>query len=223
DKRGMFASAAAGDPNAVSVDIYAQDYRNWTDRLREETGNDCVYLLGHSEGGLMVSAAATQMETGLCGVILVAAPGRMLGDVLREQLRANPANAPILNDAMLTIDRLEDGNNVDVSDMHPALQGLFNPLVQDFLISMFGTDPADLIANIDAPVLVVQGDRDIQVAVADAQRLSDAGGELVLLEGVNHILKAAPEDRAGNLATYADPDLPLADSVVPAIVAFVKG
>ncbi|GLQ20716.1 alpha/beta hydrolase [Algimonas porphyrae] len=223
DKRGMFGSAGAGDPNAVSVDIYAQDYRDWAGLLREESGNDCVYLLGHSEGGLMVSAAATQMDEGLCGVILVASPGRMLGDVLREQLRANPANAPLLPNALSTIDSLEAGDSVDVSGMHPALQGLFNPMVQDFLKSMFATDPATLVAAIDAPVLVVQGEHDIQVTVEDAQRLADAGAELVVLPGVNHILKDAPADRGGNLATYADPDLPLADSVVPAIAAFVKG
>ena len=56
DKRGMFGSAAAGDPNAVSVDVYANDYRAWIDAIRAQTGRKCVWLLGHSEGALMVSA-----------------------------------------------------------------------------------------------------------------------------------------------------------------------
>lgn len=222
DKRGMFGSTSAGDANAVTVDLYARDYRDWAGLLREETGNECVYLLGHSEGGLMVSAAGAQMDDGLCGVILVAAPGRRLSDVMREQFRSNPANAPIMDDAMTALDTLEAGDTVDVSEMHPALQGIFNPTVQDFLASLFATDPAALVGAIDAPVLVVQGERDIQVTIEDAQLLADAGGELVVLPGVNHILKDAPEDRAGNFATYSDPDLPLADSVVPAIAGFVK-
>ncbi|MGB6228525.1 MAG: alpha/beta hydrolase, partial [Litorimonas sp.] len=140
DKHGMFGSSAAGDGNAVTVDLYAQDYLDWADALRAETGRDCVHLLGHSEGGLMVSAAAARDSEGLCGLILVAAPGRPLGDVLREQLRANPANAPILPDALATIDALEAGERVDVSAMHPALQGLFAPAVQGFLISSLAAD-----------------------------------------------------------------------------------
>ena len=36
------------------------------------------------------------------------------------------------------------------------------------------------------------------------------------------VLKAAPEDRAGNMATYADPSLPLADDLVRRIRQFVK-
>jgi hypothetical protein len=44
----------------------------------------------------------------------------------------------------------------------------------------------------------------------------------VKLEGVNHVLKAAPADRAANFATYADPGLPLAQGVADPIAAFVK-
>jgi hypothetical protein len=36
------------------------------------------------------------------------------------------------------------------------------------------------------------------------------------------VLKAAPLDRAANLATYADPSLPVAPAVVEAIAGFVK-
>lgn len=222
DKRGMYASAAAGDPNAVTVDIYAQDYRDWAALLREETGRDCVYLLGHSEGGTMVSAAAAQSSDGICGLILIAAPGRSYSDLIREQLQANPANAPILPEALSALDSLEAGQRVDPSGFHPSLQGLFNPAVQGFLMSLFATDPAELVKEAGLPTLVMQGTNDIQVPVADAERLADAGGELILLPGVNHVLKNAPEDRAGNLTTYGNPDLPLADTVIPSIVDFIE-
>lgn len=222
DKRGMFGSVAAGDANAVTLDIYAQDYLDWAARLREETDRDCVYLLGHSEGGQMVSAAAAQNNAGICGLILVAAPGRPVFAVLREQLRANPANAPILDDALGAIDRLEAGERVDVSAMHPALQGLFAPSVQGFLISAYGVDPAALVKTANLPTLVLQGDNDIQTSVADAEQLAADYGKLVVLLGVNHVLKDAPTDPAGNFATYSDPDLPLADGVVVAITDFIK-
>lgn len=222
DKRGMFSSSAASDPNAVTQNIYAQDYLNWAAQLREETGRDCVYLLGHSEGGQMVAAAAAMDNTGLCGLILVAAPGRPMFDVLREQLTRNPANAPLLDDALGTIAQLESGERVDVQTLHPALQGLFAPSVQDYLISAYGTDPAALVKTANLPTLVMQGDNDLQIAMADAERLAGDEAQLVVLRGMNHVLKRAPDDHAGNLATYSNPDLPLADGVIAAITDFIK-
>jgi hypothetical protein len=76
-----------------------------------------------------------------------------------------------------------------------------------------------------APVLILQGTTDLQTSVEDARLLAagHAGAKLVLLDGVNHVLKRAPLDRAANIATYADSSLPLASGVIPAIVAFVQG
>jgi len=57
-----------------------------------------VFLLGHSEGALMVlqrRAART-----VYAVILVSGMGRKMGDVIREQLTSNPANAPVLDQAL---------------------------------------------------------------------------------------------------------------------------
>lgn len=222
DKRGLFSSAAAGDPNEVSVDIYAEDYRNWAAKMSEDTGRDCLYLLGHSEGGLMALAAAAGDSAHICGLVLLAAPGRTMGDVLREQFRANPANEPIMDDAIRVIETLEAGDKIDVTGMHPALSRLFVADVQDFLISLFSVDPAELLEGLDIPVLILQGDRDVQISVADAERLAEHGGELAILPTVNHVLKVSPEDLAGNYATYTNPDLPLAETVVPTIAAFMK-
>ena len=224
DKRGMFASAtAAPDANAVTIPDYVADVEAWVAVLRKQTGSPCVWVLGHSEGGLVALAAASKAP-GLCGLILVSTAGRPLGDVLRSQLKANPANAPLLDQALPAIDKLERGERVDTKDMHPALLALFRPAVQGFLISDFSYDPARLVANVTKPVLVLQGLSDLQVSEADARLLKQANprAELVLLPGVNHVLKTAPaDDRGANFATYADPSLPLAPGVVDAIAQFL--
>jgi len=224
DKRGAFGSAAAGDANNVTIADYVTDTRAWVRALRERTGGRCVWLLGHSEGGL-VALAAAQEASDICGLVLVAAPGRRLGETMREQLRANPANAPLLEPAMAAIDRLERGERVDVAGLHPALAQLFTPAIQGYWISLFSYDPAELAARVQLPMLVMQGQRDIQVAEADARRLAGANpaAKLVLLPDVNHVLKAVPtDDRAANLAAYADPALPLAEGVADAIAEFLK-
>ena len=221
DKRGMFSSKAAGDANAVTLDIYAQDYRDWAKAVKAETRQDCVYLLGHSEGGLMVSAAARD-NADVCGLILVAAPGRSFGDILREQLKANPANIIILKEANAAIDTLEAGKRLDTTELNPLLKPLFNDAVQGFLMSVMNVDPAELAKNADKRTLIIQGTHDIQVKPEDAALLADAtGGRLVLIDGMNHVLKDAPANRIGNMMTYSKPDLPLSADVVSSISEFV--
>jgi alpha-beta hydrolase superfamily lysophospholipase len=226
DKRGLFASAlAVPDPNAVSIEDYVADVASWTATIRERAAAQCVWLAGHSEGGLIALAAAGKVEA-LCGLVLISVPGRKLGTILREQFTANPANAPILPDALGAIEKLERGEHVDVAGFHPALQQVFAPQVQDFLIDMMALDPATLASATELPILILQGDRDIQVSLADAEALHAAqpAARYAVLEHVNHVLKSVEsEDRAANAATYANPDLPLAPSVAEAVAAFVSG
>jgi uncharacterized protein len=225
DKRGMFSSAqAVADPNDVTIDAYADDVHAWADAIRKTTGARCIWVLGHSEGALVALAAARQPE-GLCGLILVAGTGRPLGAVLREQLKANPANAPLLAQAETALSTLEAGKRVDVTGLNPALLPLFAPQVQGYLINLLAFDPAKLISTYGGPVLIVQGDKDIQVSLADAERLqaADPRAHLSVLPGVNHVLKSvASDDRAANIATYVNPDLPLGPGVVDAIADFVR-
>ena len=222
DKRGMFSSKAAGDPNKVTVDIYAEDYRNWMKTVTQTTGRDCAFLLGHSEGGLMVTAAAVGQKD-ICGVLLLSAPGFRLGDVLRKQLNDNPANAVILDDAMNIIDTLEAGETANVTGLHPALQQLFAPVLQDYWISLYQHDPAELLGKVNAPKIVIQGSHDIQVSVEDAKRLADiSGAELVILDGISHVLKPAPAERNANIRSYNSPDKPVDGRMVQAVADFIK-
>ena len=224
DKRGMFASKDAGDPNAVSPDIYAADIHAWIDAIKADRGegSGCVFLMGHSEGALMVSRAAAGRDD-VCGLILVAGMGRPMGHVIREQLAANPANAPIMAEALAALTEIEAGRHVDVTTMTPALMPLFAPAVQDYLISVINLDPVEVLRAADKEALIIHGDRDIQVSMADAGLLDRVRKtELRIIDGMNHVLKSAPEDRAGNLATYSDPNLPLAKDLVRRVRRFVK-
>lgn len=130
DKRGMFGSqGAVPDADAVTIADYVRDTDAWVNAIRARTGAKCVWLLGHSEGGLVALAAAATVDH-LCGLILVATPGRPLGEVLKEQLRANPANSALLDAADHAIDELSAGRRVDVAKLAPALAPLFKPAVQ---------------------------------------------------------------------------------------------
>lgn len=225
DKRGMFASAGAmPDPNKVTIDDYAADTRAWIAAIRAKTGAPCVWVLGHSEGGVVALTAAAARPGGLCGVITVSAPGRPLGQVMKAQFHANPANAPLLPDADRVIAALEAGRTIPAATLTPPLPMIFADSVQPFLINAYAKDPAKLAAATAKPLLIVQGEADLQVTVEDAQRLK-AGqpkATLILLPHVNHVLKTVDGgERNANLATYADPNLPIAPSVVTAVADFI--
>ncbi|HCP31134.1 MAG TPA: alpha/beta hydrolase, partial [Pseudomonas sp.] len=72
----------------------------------------------------------------------------------------------------------------------------FRPSVQPYLITLFRQDPAAAFARLSMPALIVQGRNDVQVDVADAQKLKDAkpDAHLVLIEGMNHMLGISPKD-----------------------------
>jgi pimeloyl-ACP methyl ester carboxylesterase len=227
DKRGMFSSAAA-IPNANDVTIadYASDVHSWAGVIREKTGAKCVWVLGHSEGGLVAMVAARDNPPDICGLLLVAAPGRKFGELLKDQMRSNPANAPFLDEALRDVDRLEAGKRVDIDleKTRPEITAIFAPAVQGFLIDLCSYDPPKILTGYKGKALILQGERDIQVSADDARLLkaADENAKLVLLPDVNHVLKAVEtDDRMINLQTYFDPKLPLAPGVVEALADFV--
>lgn len=225
DKRGMFASKAAIlDPAAVTIADYAADAHAWARVARAATGARCVWLLGHSEGGL-IALAAGQDRKDLCGIISVAAAGRRVGPIIREQLVANPANAPLFAPAFTAIARLEARQRFSNAELPPALVPMFGEAMQPYMIDLLSHDPARLAASLKLPLLIVQGDRDLQVNVTDANALAAAQpkARLVILPGVNHLLKTVTTtDRAANIATYANPALPISPAAVDAVATFVQ-
>ena len=225
DKRGMFASrAAVADGNHVTMADYAADVHAWVEVARKRTGRSCVWVAGHSEGGL-VTLIAAQKPDGICGIVLIAAAGRPLGAIMREQFRANPANAPILESALGMLDALESGRHTDPATLAAPLPQLFPESVQDFLIDQMRYDPTALAAKLHLPLLVVQGDGDVQIGVPDAKALAAAapGAKLTIIPGMTHVLRIAKgPGPAASIATYGDATLPVAPGLVETIAGFVK-
>lgn len=62
------------------------------------------------------------------------------------------------------------------------------------------------------------------VSPADAALLAAQRPDATCLDvpGMNHVLKMAPADRAGQQDAYSNPDVPLAAGVSDAIVNFIR-
>ncbi len=197
---------------------YANDAAAFGRLLAGQPGVRCVIVLGHSEGSLVGMLAAVKLPA--CGYISISGLGHSADQTLMMQMKAAlPADQ--LGAVADTLAKLKAGQTVP----NPPVPAMFRPSVQPYLISWLSLDPAVEVTKIKAPVLILQGDNDIQVGVPEAQALKAARPDatLVIVPGMNHVLKPAPIDRAGNVATYADPALPLAPQVPEAIIRFVKG
>jgi fermentation-respiration switch protein FrsA (DUF1100 family) len=74
------------------------------------------------------------------------------------------------------------------------------------------------------PTLIIQGTNDIQVEVSEAKALaqSQPKAQLVIIDGMNHVLKMVGTDRELQKRSYSDPALPIAPRLVSSIAGFVK-
>lgn len=220
DKRGMFGSVEAiADANDVTVRAYAEDTAAWVARAADLA--PCVWLAGHSEGGLVSLVAAQDPPDALCGLILLATPGRPVGRLMVEQVARNPGAAPFVEELTSIVADIEAGAPRPVEQISPALQPLFAEGVRDYMLDLFSWDPAALGAGWDGPALIVQGGADIQVGAEDARLLAQAmpQAERLDLPEATHMLK--PDQPGDPLATYREPDIALDPGLVPGIVGFL--
>jgi pimeloyl-ACP methyl ester carboxylesterase len=221
DKRGVAASRVAGPSEAdLGFTTYVDDALAWLDRLAGETGIPRIGIVGHSEGAL-VGMLAAQRRPSLSRLVLVAGAGFPVGQLIRRQLAAASIPQPLRDAAERVLAALEAGRRVE--DVPPDLAALFRPSVQPYLISRLPLDSAEELKRVGIPTLIVQGTTDLQVAERDARALAAArpDAELVLIDGMNHVLKQAPLDQSANAATYRDPTLPLAPGLIERITDFL--
>lgn len=223
DKRGIGASAAAGPSEQnLRFDAYVDDAASWLRKLHTDERFSKIVVAGHSEGSLIGMIAAQRAPAD--AFVSLEGAGRRAAVVLREQLK--PKLSPQLYgqaDAIIT--SLQEGKAV--ADVPTDLDVLFRASVQPYLISWFKYDPAAEIAKLRIPVTIVQGTADIQVTMADAEALhrADPASRLILVQGMNHVLKHSPDvsTQAAILKGYQNPALPVDPQVVDAIAAAAFG
>ena len=70
----------------------------------------------------------------------------------------------------------------------------------------------------------MQGSTDLQARLADAKGLADdnPAAQLLLIEGMNHVLKTVPNDPARQVASYSDSTLPVAPELISGVTSFVN-
>ncbi len=220
DKRAMPGTKGVFDMTKMTLDDFAADARAAAESLAHDARFSRVILLGHSEGSSLALMAA-RAGPPVTAVISVSGLGRPLGVVLREQLSRQFDSATLVryDTAMAQYLRGEQPK-----DVPPQLALLFVPINLSFMKSLSSFDPPAAIKAVRQPVLIVQGGRDLQVTVADAERLHAAkpDAQLVVAPLANHVLKQTTDTTLqGQMPTYQNPTVPIMPDVAKAIADWI--
>jgi len=188
-------------------------------RARSDVRKDRVFVAGHSEGGIHATRLALAAPGQLAGVIYLSAASRSMAETILTQLEGNLRN-PLAN---LTEDQITAemtslraafsdflaGKDVDptkASTLPPLQQlvkGIIAPQTAILMRGLFSFDNAAEAPKITAPVLIVNGGKDVQVdPVLDAKHLDaafeDARRRVTfhIAPDADHVLKHEPRSLA---------------------------
>ena len=221
DKRGIGKSSAAGTKEEeLRFDHYIDDAAAWADKLAGDARFSKVVIAGHSEGSLIGMVAAKRSKA-VKGYVSISGCGSPAYEILEKQLQSQPAQ--IQKESAEICKELREGRIVAQVPFY--LAALYRQSVQPYLISWFAYNPAVEIAKLNIPVLILQGDKDIQVGVEEAEKLHAAhpSSSLYIIKEMNHVLKHCDTmQQMAQLATYSKPELPIKPELVSHIVEFVK-
>jgi pimeloyl-ACP methyl ester carboxylesterase len=219
DKRFMPATKGEISLPDMTFDDFVSDVDAAVNAVRPNYAK--VFVIGHSEGGsLAIRAAARGLAVD--GLVLMATPGRGMLTLLHEQL-ARQLDAATMTQFDSALARYLRGE--DPGDLPAGLRPLVAPVNRKFMQGWATLDPTNELATIRAPVLIVQGARDIQVRPTDAEALKQArpDAELFLVPDAAHTFKAVTDTvMAAQAPAYTNPGLPLVAGVVDSVAAWVK-
>jgi pimeloyl-ACP methyl ester carboxylesterase len=204
---------------------YIEDAKSWIELLSQDDQFSEVIVIGHSEGSLIGMIACVDNPK-VSKFISLAGAGSPLDEILKEQLMRNLEGQPmsLKNQVFTYINELKQGRLLE--KVSPDLQVLFRPSVQPYLISVFKYNPQEEIAKLKIPILLLQGDLDIQVSEDDAELLHEANpsAKKVIIENMNHVLKNSESTDINEQLkdSYNNPNTPINEELVKNIVGFVK-
>jgi len=222
DKRGQGMSQSAAIPESdLTFDTFVEDAKAWLNSLIVNKKFTKVGVVGHSQGSLI--GMLISRDADVSAFASLAGPSLNISETILNQIKGNPNNPEsIIKEAQDIMSSINKGETVDNIPSYYA--SLFRPSIQPFMRSWMKYNPQTAFKKLSIPSIVINGTTDIQVSMDDADRLHAANpkSKKYIIDGMNHVLKNAPQDVQQNMATYGNPDLPLNPDFSMLFVAFFK-
>jgi pimeloyl-ACP methyl ester carboxylesterase len=196
----------------VSMQSHVDELHGAVGTLASAPGVDAarLFALTSSEGA--IHALNYQLQGGgrLKGLVLTGVPGRSIGQVARSQILEQLS--PVLDgDTMMkhydeAISSFAEGRAIVPDPSLPEglrnlLLGLTNPANMPFTRELWSYSPADAIARLAEPILVIIGKKDVQVdwqvdgKALEAAAAGKGNATFVYPENADHVLKHEEESR----------------------------
>ena len=216
DKRNVTKSNIPLFIDHFTFQMLVADAKIALDYLKSDKRFNDIILIGHSQGSLVAMLA---IDKSVDKYISIAGPAEPIDETIVRQLNAqNPEFGKI---AKQHFQELKETDSI--SEVNPFLVSIFSKVNQEFLVSYMKYNPSDEIRNVQIPTLIVNGDKDLQVGVTEAEKLHDncSVSELMIIDNMNHVLKTV-ETESDNQASYYSEDFPLSEDLVSTLVNFIK-
>ena len=174
-----------------------------------------IILIGHSQGALVAMFASKNTAK----YISLAGAGATIDKILVQQISKN--NPTLGEAAKQQFDTLRMKGKIEV--INPFLISLFAKPMQSFWSAWMLLNPLEEIKKLTIPVLIIQGNKDLQVNIENAEALHAANlkSELVIIQNMNHVLKDIQKEE-DNLSSYYKSTFPISEKLIETIVSFVK-
>lgn len=216
DKRTANASNVSFlKEDGVYITDFVSDVKEVVNHFKNDKRFSEIILAGHSQGSLIAMLALENVDK----YISIAGAGETIDKTLIRQITAQSAEFGKLTETYLK-ELKETG---EIKEVDPNLMSLFAKPNQPFLASWIKMNPLEEIKKVKVATLIINGDKDFQVQITDAENLNKAkpDSELVIIKNMNHLLKDIQKDE-DNYASYSSPNFPISKQLIQTIVEFVK-
>ena len=176
-----------------------------------------ITIIGHSQGSLIGMVAAQQ---GADKFVSLAGAGQTIDEIITFQVGKSAPG--LVESTKKTFDVLKTGETT--TDFNPMLASIFNIELQPFIISWMAYNPQDELKKLHIPVLLINGTKDLQVTVDEANLLKEAypDATLKIIENMNHIMFVIEGDEMENIKSYNESSREISLEVVNSITNFIK-
>lgn len=201
----------------MTFEGFVDDINLVINHFKDDERFSSITLIGHSQGSLI---AMLVDHTHIDKYISLAGPSHSIDKIMVEQIRLQNGN-DIANLAESHFKELAEKGSIE--NVNPMLMSLFNKPTQPFMRSWMAYNPSEEIKTVELPILILNGNKDLQVSVDEAENLHEANpkSELIIIDNMNHVLKTIEKDE-DNIPSYMSPDFPLSKQLVEEITRFIK-
>lgn len=217
DKRILRASALGLQAQNIKLQDFVTDLQAAIHYFVTNNSYQKIVILGHGQGSLVGMLA---INDHIDSFISIAGNAQSIDNIIVQQLEQQ---APGLdNNAARAFAEIKVKGSTKNYD--PVLENIFGSEVQPFIKSWMQYNPTEIISEITIPSLIIQGDKDLQVAVEEAQELYEnaSDAELKIFSSMNHILRKIDGDRLENQKSYNEYWRDIMPELIKAITTFVN-